>query len=311
MSEPARALLEAVRVTKSFGNVRALAGPSVALHAGELVGLVGPDGAGKTSLIRALMGLMSVDSGTVSIDGVPWERAGRTARETLGYMPQQYSLYADLSVDENLTFFGQLFGLSRAAFEQRRARLLGMTRLEDARTRPAGALSGGMYKKLAIACALLHSPRALVLDEPTNGVDPVSRRELWSLLYEFVDDGVGILVATSYMDEAARCSRLLLLSQGSVLAEGTPSSLVAGLEEPVIELAPGTSPKFVAELETNPAVLAVAPAGDGVRVVLRKERAAEVMSALAAAGVGSRPARPGLEDLFLARMQSRPAEGPS
>jgi len=307
MTPDAPPLLEAVDVSKAFGAVRALAGTSVALHAGELVGLVGPDGAGKTSLIRALTGLMNVDSGTASIEGVPWARAPRSSRESLGYMPQRFALYPDLSVDENLEFFGAVFGLSRRTFEERRARLLEMTRLAPARDRPAGALSGGMYKKLAIACALLHSPRALVLDEPTNGVDPVSRRELWALLYELVDDGVGVLVATPYMDEAARCTRLLLLAEGTVLAEGTPSTLVATLDDPVLDVGPGATREALESIEAHPGVLATAPSGDGVRLLVAKERAPEVAKLLDALRLASRTADPTLEDLFLSKMQRRRA----
>ncbi|WP_394832453.1 ABC transporter ATP-binding protein [Pendulispora rubella] len=228
--EGAKTLLEALNVTKCFGDTRALSGASLTLREGELLGLVGADGAGKTSLIRALVGLVAIDGGTVTVGGATWDGAGRDARESLGYMPQQYSLYPDLSVEENLTFFARLFGLKRHVFEERREQLLTMTLLDRARDRPAGKLSGGMYKKLAVACALLHRPRALVLDEPTNGVDPVSRRELWALLYEFVGQGMGVLIATPYMDEAARCGRVVLLSHGVVLAEGAPAALVASLE---------------------------------------------------------------------------------
>jgi ABC-2 type transport system ATP-binding protein len=222
-------LLEASAVVRRFGAVTALRGVDLRLHDGELLGLVGPDGAGKTTLLRALSGLIDVDGGEARVLGVPWPSAPPEAREELGYMPQQYSLYTDLSVDENLRFFADLFDLPRAVFAERRERLLSITQLEAARDRPAGALSGGMYKKLAIACALLHRPRMLVLDEPTNGVDPVSRRELWALLYEFVSDGMGVLVATPYMDEAARCGRVALLHEGRILAEGEPARLVEGL----------------------------------------------------------------------------------
>jgi ABC-2 type transport system ATP-binding protein len=165
-------LLEARAIERRFGATRALAGVSLRLFEGELVGLVGPDGAGKSTLLRALTGLVDIDGGEARVLDVPWPNAPPEAREQLGYMPQQYSLYTDLSVDENLRFFGDLFDLPRPVFAERRARLLAITRLEAARDRPAGALSGGMYKKLAIACALLHRPRVLVLDEPTNGVDP-------------------------------------------------------------------------------------------------------------------------------------------
>ena len=300
-------LLEAKDVTKSFGKVRALAGTSLRLRAGELVGLVGADGAGKTTLVRALVGLVDIDGGTVLVNGETWKEAGSSARETLGYMPQQYSLYPDLSVDENLTFFATLFGLKRDVFQERRAKLLGMAQLEGARDRPAGALSGGMYKKLAVACALLHQPRALVLDEPTNGVDPVSRRELWALLYEFVAGGMGVLLATPYMDEAARCGRVVLLSHGQVIAEGAPSALVASLGHPVIQLDVPSHDRsrIVSALEDHRGVLAVTPAGQHLRAVLRREYEGEVRNMLS--GIRVRDVRPDFEDVYLA-LVDRPKE---
>ncbi|WP_394826482.1 ABC transporter ATP-binding protein [Pendulispora albinea] len=304
-------LLEAQNVTKAFGEVKALAGASLRLGPGELVGLVGADGAGKTSLIRALVGLIEVDGGTVRVDGRSWKETGPSGREALGYMPQQYSLYPDLSVDENLTFFASLFGLKRKVFEERREKLLGMAQLQSARDRPAGALSGGMYKKLAVACALLHRPRALVLDEPTNGVDPVSRRELWVLLYEFVADGMGVLLATPYMDEAARCGRVVLLAQGKVLAEGEPATLVAALAHPVIELDVPSHERsrVVSSLEEHRGVLSVTPAGQHLRAVLRREHADDVRRSLR--GVRVRDARPDFEDLYLALVDRPQAGGAS
>jgi ABC-2 type transport system ATP-binding protein len=304
-------LLEARALERRFGATRALAGVSLRLDAGELVGLVGPDGAGKSTLLRALTGLVDVDAGEALVLGVPWPAAPPEAREQLGYMPQQYSLYTDLSVDENLRFFGDLFDVPRAAFTERRARLLSITQLEAAHDRPAGALSGGMYKKLAIACALLHRPRMLVLDEPTNGVDPTSRRELWGLLYEFVNDGMGVLVATPYMDEAARCGRVALLHAGRILAEGEPAKLVAGLEHAVVEVAAGPGGRAPVDelLEGHAGVLAVTPAGERIRAVLRRDALPEVEAALASVGARAVASRPDFEDVYLALLGT--AEGGS
>lgn len=222
-------LLEARGVRHVFkGGVVALDGVDLEVHRGELLGLVGPDGAGKTTLVRALAGVMAPTEGEALVAGVDWVRAPRSVREGLGYMPQSYGLYTDLSVAENLQFFADLFGLAPEEFAQRRAELLRMTRLEAAEDRPAGALSGGMYKKLALACALLHRPAVLLLDEPTNGVDPVSRRELWELLHALVhgEGRLGVLIATPSMDEAERCGRVALLGQGRLLAQGTPAELL-------------------------------------------------------------------------------------
>ncbi|MEQ1567914.1 MAG: ABC transporter ATP-binding protein [Myxococcota bacterium] len=214
--------LVATDVVRRFGPTEALAGLSITLGKGELYGLVGPDGAGKTTAVRAFAGLLDPDAGSVTVLGV--DPRSREAREHIGVMPQRYALYGDLTIDENLTFFGDLFVVDRAAFAERRARLLQITRLAPFVDRRADALSGGMYKKLALACALLHDPVFLLLDEPTNGVDPVSRRELWTLLHELVAAGTTILVTTPYMDEAERCHRVGILHQGRLLAEGDPAA---------------------------------------------------------------------------------------
>jgi len=226
------ATLEARAMARRFGAVEALAKLSFAVKAGELYGLVGPDGAGKTTAIRALAGLIDLDGGEARVLGVDPAQGGASVRESLGLMPQQYSLYRDLSVQENLKFFSRLYVLPRAVYRERAERLLAITRLDRFVDRRAEALSGGMYKKLALACALLHQPRVLLLDEPTNGVDPVSRRELWALLHEFVQGGMTVLVSTPYMDEAERCDRVGLVHRGRLLLEGAPGELLreAGLK---------------------------------------------------------------------------------
>ncbi|HVG61813.1 MAG TPA: ABC transporter ATP-binding protein [Hyalangium sp.] len=217
--------LEVSGLRRAFGATQALRGVSLAVRRGEVYGLVGPDGAGKTTAIRMLAGLMRPDEGHVRVLGEDPARPRSPVREQLGLVPQRNSLYGDLSVDENLRFFAKLFGLSLSDFEARRERLLSITRLGRFTDRRADALSGGMYKKLALACALLHRPRVLLLDEPTNGVDPVSRRELWELLYGLVHEGMTLVVSTPYMDEAARCHRVGLLYAGEVIAEGAPREL--------------------------------------------------------------------------------------
>jgi drug efflux transport system ATP-binding protein len=221
--------LEATGLRKRFGEghaaVQALDGLSFRVARGELYGLVGADGAGKTTAMRALTGLVRLDGGEARVLGL--EPGSPRARERVGLMPQQYSLYRDLTVDENLRFFGRLAVLPRAAFEARRARLLAITRLARFGDRRADQLSGGMYKKLALACALLHEPELLLLDEPTNGVDPVSRRELWELLHGFVEAGMAVVISTPYMDEAERCSRVGLVHEGRLLLEGRPRELLA------------------------------------------------------------------------------------
>ncbi|HEX9052358.1 MAG TPA: ABC transporter ATP-binding protein [Anaeromyxobacter sp.] len=226
MTEAAAApALEALGLEKRFGAVRALAGLSFRVERGELYGLVGADGAGKTTAMRALTGLVALDAGEARVLGM--DPSSPRVRERIGLMPQQYSLYRDLTVEENLHFFARLAALPRAVYRERKARLLGITRLARFGDRRADQLSGGMYKKLALACALLHEPEVLLLDEPTNGVDPVSRRELWELLYEFVQSGMAVVISTPYMDEAERCSRVGLVQAGRLLLEGRPRELLA------------------------------------------------------------------------------------
>jgi ABC-2 type transport system ATP-binding protein len=213
-------------LVRRFGATVALDGLTFEVARGELYGLVGPDGAGKTTALRALSGLIGLDGGEARVLGEA--PGGPRVRERVGLMPQQYSLYRDLTVAENLQFFSRLYVLPRAVFRERADRLLGITRLGPFVDRRADALSGGMYKKLALACALLHEPEVLLLDEPTNGVDPVSRRELWALLHEFVHGGMAVLVSTPYMDEAERCHRVGLVHRGRLLLEGEPGDLTRG-----------------------------------------------------------------------------------
>ena len=299
MTAPA---LELAGVSRRFGPRAALANLSLQVAGGEIYGLIGPDGAGKTTTLRIAAGLLAPDRGSVRLAGGD-PAAGR---ERLGYMPQQYSLYGDLSVAENLAFFRELHGLSREAFRARRDRLLALTRLAEFRDRRAAALSGGMYKKLALACALLHEPEVLLLDEPTTGVDPVSRRELWDLLHEFLAEGMAIVLATPYMDEAARCHRAGLLDRGALLAEGAPGALLAAFPHPVYALR-GDRDALEELLASAPDVLAFTPAGAAWRVVVRRGHEQDVLAQVAARGAAASPAKATFEDLFLARVHERSA----
>src|SRR5512137_2255847 len=295
------AALEARRMEKRFGKVEALLGMSFAVRAGELYGLVGPDGAGKTTAIRALAGLIDLDGGEARVLGQD-PRQGGEVREALGLLPQQYSLYRDLTVWENLRFFARLYVLPREVFRRRAERLLAITRLDRFPDRRADQLSGGMYKKLALAAALLHEPRVLLLDEPTNGVDPVSRRELWALLHEFVQSGMAVLISTPYMDEADRCDRVGLAHRGRLLLEGTPSALLAGFDEEAYEVAGGDRDAVEAALAGCPQVRAVSPAGSRLRVDLDAGTRDAVAAGLAPLGASLRPVAPTFEDLFLSRL---------
>ncbi len=294
--------IEVVDLVRRFGDLEAIRGIGFEVAEGELYGLIGPDGAGKTTTIRALAGLIGLDGGLVRILGADPTRDGRRVRETLGLMPQYYSLYGDLTVGENLRFFGRLFCLSRADYKSRSSRLLDITRLATFVDRRADALSGGMYKKLALACALLHQPQVLLLDEPTNGVDPISRRELWELLYEFVADGMSILVSTPYMDEAERCHRIGLLHEGQLLAQGDPSRLVRELPQEAIEISGGDRDRLQTLLEANPAVLLVSPAGERIRAVIEPGTTAAITETIEPLGAMVRSLPSSFEDLFLVRL---------
>jgi len=292
-------VIEARDVVRNFGATQALKGVNLSVRRGELFGLVGPDGAGKTTLIRALAGLIGVEGGTVRVLGQDPLR-NPALRDAMGVMPQHYSLYGDLSVGENLRFFARLYCLSRKTYRERSARLLELTRLSPFTERRADALSGGMYKKLALACALLHEPTVLLLDEPTNGVDPVSRRELWQLLHEFVGLGMAVLISTAYMDEAARCHRVCLLHAGKVVAEGVPARLVRDLDTPVFEVLGGERESLHHMLATTDGVIAASPAGERLRIVLTRDAVAHVTKNAEQLGGRLLPVSGDFEDVFLA-----------
>lgn len=219
--------VEVKGVSKSFGSHRALNNISIKFTEGRLHGLIGSEGAGKTTLIRVIMALMRADEGEMI-----WREDGKTKeylelREKISYMPGSQSLYPDLSVDEHLKFFKELYSLSKEDFRDQKARLLELTRLSKFTERRASKLSGGMYKKLGLMCALLQRPKVLLLDEPTNGVDPISRREFWDMLYDLASEKIMIIISTAYMDEAERCHEAHLLDDGNHLASGEPRKLLA------------------------------------------------------------------------------------
>ncbi len=229
-------LLETENLVRTFGTFRAVDGLNLQVHAGEMVGLVGPDGAGKTTAIRLMCGALSPTSGTVRVAGYKIPAQVEKAREQIGYLAQRFSLYGDLSVQENIEFFGEVFEVPEEEVKERAASLLNFAGLGDFTDRPAAALSGGMQKKLGLASALIHRPRVLLLDEPTGGVDPVARQEFWHLLIALLREGSAVLVSTPYMDEAMRFNRVFFMNHGRVLTQGEPRELMKRLEGRILEL---------------------------------------------------------------------------
>lgn len=213
-------------VTKRFGGIVALDNVSMHFNPATLYGVIGPAGAGKTTLFRLMLGLMRANNGKITYYENGHVIDFADARESVAYMPQSQSLYADLSVDEHLDFFRRLYGIPDAEYKKKRAELLHMARLDKFLDRTAGNLSGGMYKKLGLICALLRSPRVMLLDEPTNGVDPISRREFWDLLHAAQQQGILVIMTTAYMDEAERCGEVVLMERGHVLSMGEPKELL-------------------------------------------------------------------------------------
>jgi ABC-2 type transport system ATP-binding protein len=219
-------------LTRRFGELVAVDGLNLEVARGEIFGLVGPDGAGKTTTLRMLCGLMDPTEGSAEVAGFDVAREPQAVKDRIGYMAQRFGLYADLSVRENMDFYADLFGVTGAERSDLSRRLLAMTRMEPFRERRAGQLSGGMKQKLALMCTLLHRPEILFLDEPTNGVDPVSRRDFWTILYQLLKDGITILMTTAYLDEAERCNRVGLMHRGSLIRCDAPEALkrAAGAE---------------------------------------------------------------------------------
>jgi ABC-2 type transport system ATP-binding protein len=299
------------RVTKKYGDVVAVRELNLSIERGEMFGLIGPDGAGKTTTIRLMCGLLKVTAGTVRVLGRDPVRDHARVTQSIGYLSQRFSLYGDLSVDENIAFFAEIHGLrmSDGAIEARRTRLLELTQLAPFRDRLADQLSGGMKQKLALACTLVHEPQVILLDEPTTGVDPVSRREFWKLLSEFLSQGITILMATPYLDEAERCARVALLHEGRLLALDSPAALRASLKGDVVEVIAGDRDRANQVLEKLPGVVDVQLFGERAHVRIDPGSPLRdpdrLAAALKQAGIEPESVRrvpTSLEDVFIARV---------
>ncbi len=304
----AEKLIEAQGLQKRFGNIEAVSGIDLTLQSGDLFGLVGPDGAGKTTTIRLLCGALSPDAGKVSICGIDLARQPDRARENIGYLSQRFSLYDDLTVLENLRFFAEVRGLSANTWKPRALEILDFVGLAEFAERPAGQLSGGMKQKLGLASALVHRPRVLLLDEPTGGVDPVTRQDFWQLIIRLVSlEGVGVVISTPYMDEATRCGHVAFLSSGRVLMQGAPSELCAQLNDRILEARGKPLPKIRQLAAGLPEIEDVQAFGDRLHMRVRAGRAKEAQQSLREAVRTSGweldhlgTIAPQLEDVFIA-----------
>jgi ABC-2 type transport system ATP-binding protein len=302
-------LLETHDLVRTFGMLRAVDGLDLEVKAGEMIGLVGPDGAGKTTTIRLLCGALQATSGTIRVAGYDLPGQVEKAREEIGYLAQKFSLYGDLTVKENLEFFGEVFDMDAAERKERSKDLLRFAGLEEFADRRAAALSGGMQKKLGLASALVHRPKVLLLDEPTGGVDPVARQEFWHLLIGLLREGSAVLVSTPYMDEAMRFNRVIFMNHGRALTAGAPRDLIARLDGRILELAaePQMKAREIADQDVD--VEDVHSFGGYLHLRVRSPEGPKkrLPGRLKKAGVSVQhllPVAPTLEDVFIQLLES-------
>lgn len=296
--------IKASNLIKAFGDNVAVDHLDLEVASGELFGLVGPDGAGKTTIMRLFSGLLLPTGGEVWVAGHSIVHDAEVIKEKIGYMPQRFGLYEDLTVMENVLFYADLYRVPKKERPPRIERLLAFSNLTPFRGRLAGNLSGGMKQKLGLACALIHTPKVLLLDEPTGGVDPVSRRDLWRILYDLLREGVTIFVSTAYLDEAERCSKIGLIDKGKLLITGEPREVKRMLHFPMIEVLTPAGRQARVVAAGVPGVRSVTTYGDRLHVGLRNADAADaVVAAMASRGIevtGKRSIVPSLEDAFIA-----------
>ncbi len=306
-------IIRAEGLTRRFGPLVAVDRLSLEVAEGEIFGLVGPDGAGKTTTLRLLTGLVEPTEGAAFVAGHNSALATGKVKDSIGYMAQRFGLYPDLSLDENMSFYADLFGMPRRERRELIPRLLHMTRMAPFRSRLAGRLSGGMKQKLALMCTLLHRPRVLLLDEPTNGVDPVSRRDFWLILYQLVREGMTVMVTTAYLDEAERCGRVGLMHRGRMIHCDTPAAFRARTVEACYKIRCPRHREAKAWLETHEGIASVEPFGADLHAFLKPGRATPqgLAAELDARGLGPaefQPAEPSLEDVFILMIRKASAE---
>jgi ABC-2 type transport system ATP-binding protein len=306
------ATFEIENLTKKFNQLAAIDNISLEIDKGEIIGLIGPDGAGKTTFLRLLAGLLKPSSGSIIFEGIDIAKNRQKIKEFIGYMPQHFSLYGDLNVSENLKFFADLYGVPSDKFKERKKELLRFSGLSPFEDRSARNLSGGMQKKLVLACNLFHTPEILLLDEPTTGVDPVSRKELWDLLFQLNSQGTTLLITTPYMDEAQRCHKVSFIYEGRMLSYKSPQSLIEERKEETIELI--AEHKQVRELLAKlPGLRSIYPFGETLHLIFESGKGGEEITKefLEKQGIQIRSLKritPSFEDVFLALIEEQVAE---
>lgn len=291
-------------LTKSFDGVKAVDGLTLNVAEGEIFGLVGPDGAGKTTTMRLLTAIMEPTSGEAWVAGHHIVKEAEAVKEDIGYVSQRFGLYPDLTVMENIDFYADIYGVPQQGRQEKIDRLLGFSNLTPFKKRLAGNLSGGMKQKLGLACALIHTPKVLFLDEPTNGVDPSSRRDFWRILYQLLRERVTIFVSTAYLDEAERAHRVGLLHRGKLLAVGTPDEVKRLMRGTILEIRAAEPRKATALLRERLPGIPVGLFGDRVHIVAEDPAAVAKQAADLLVGAGLkaeeiRPIEPALEDVFI------------
>ena len=292
-------------MTRRFGALTAVDNLTIEVASGEIFGLVGPDGAGKTTTLRLLCGLLDPTAGEAFVAGHNTVRETSAVKDSIGYMAQRFGLYNDLTVDENMQFYADLFGLGRADRAELAPRLLRMTRMEPFRARQAGRLSGGMKQKLALMCTLLHKPKVLFLDEPTNGVDPLSRRDFWAILYQLVKDGITIFITTAYLDEAERANRVGLMYRGRLVRCEAPEALKKELAGAIYQV-DTPDPRAAREyLREQPGVLDVQTSGATLHLFLAPGVSPRTLEK---GEMAIKPIAPSLEDVFIALVREQEGE---
>jgi len=301
--------IHAAGLTKLFGQTIAVDHIDLEVKKGELFGLVGPDGAGKTTMMRLLTGIMEPTSGDAWVAGHSVTQQRESVKEKIGYMSQRFGLYEDLTVIENIHFYADIYEVSKPERAERMERLFDFSNLSPFQKRLAGQLSGGMKQKLGLCCALVHRPEVLFLDEPTNGVDPVARREFWKILYELLRDGITIFVSTAYLDEAERCGRVGLMYEGKLLMIDEPGKIRASTGLPMVELWPSDARTAADLVNEVPGVRSVAVYGDRLHALVDGESIVDsIRLALSKEGIdlkGYRKRLPSLEDVFIAMVEGK------